>query len=226
MKLYTVNQYTESEWEAHSETEEYTAEENVINIVWKEKAVCMDIMASGKRIVPILRKIEKAMQAAGLSGNGRIYDGWFDAWADSLTDPSERKYFIWAYSGRGDAERGVWSYSWEIEQIDENQWYIFLNLARPIQEEPTEEETETSLPEYTGKKLGTQYGQHESIIVYGAGQTVSVDRTARGEMWCKEKGLNPAYTVTTDNGEKYTVWSGEVESYIGGTISAACAIPA
>ena len=131
MKQYKVNQYTERQYDAHTETEAYSEEKNIINIVWKKSAVCLDIMADGVRIVPILRKVEASIDAAGLAGDTGIYSGWFGAWADSLTDRTDRQYFIWSYDGRQDRENGHWSYSWGIEQLDADLWYIFLNLALP-----------------------------------------------------------------------------------------------
>ena len=127
MKRYTVKQYTTTEYEAYTE-ENDLPEYDVINIVWSKKAVCMDIMATGKRLVPILRKIEESMpKTEALS----MFDGWFGPWADSLANPTDRQYFIWSYDGKQDRENGRWSYSWGIEQLEENEWYIFLNIARP-----------------------------------------------------------------------------------------------
>ena len=134
MKLYKVNQYTARYYiaiVAPALERGDAPEENTVTVVWKEKAVCMDILATGKRIVPILRKLEASMTAAGLAGTDGIYSGWFGSWADSLRDSFDRKYFDWNYSGEQDAERGQWSYSWSIEQLDENLWYVFLNLAIP-----------------------------------------------------------------------------------------------
>lgn len=135
MKLYAIRQYSFAEWEKVSNEQidngVYESEEDTMQIVWKDGAVCTDIMANGKRLVPILRKIENTLVAAGLAGDGEsaILGGWFGAWADSLVDPRDKKYFCWAYDGKYDREQGHWSYSWGIEQIDEDRWYIFLNLA-------------------------------------------------------------------------------------------------
>ena len=134
-KLYKINQFTGAEWDAIEY--DWNEHEDEIVIIEKKDAYCMDITANGKRIVPILRKIEEAMTAAGLAGETGIYAGWFGEWANELTDRRDRKYFIWNYSGRSDRERGCWSYSWGIEQIDEERWYIFLNIAKP-QEAPQE----------------------------------------------------------------------------------------
>lgn len=134
MKLYKVNQYTARHYiaiVAPALERGDAPEENTVTVVWNEKAVCMDILATGKRIVPILRKLEASMTAAGLAGTDGIYSGWFGSWADCLRDSFDRKYFDWNYSGEQDAERGLWSYSWSIEQLDENLWYVFLNLAIP-----------------------------------------------------------------------------------------------
>lgn len=155
MKRYTVKQYTETEYDAKCEAayaaDDFNTEDDVITIVWKEKAVCMDIMANGKRLVPILRKIEESMTEEGLAGESGIYAGWFGSWADSLRDPFDKKYFIWDYDGRQDMEQGHWSYSWGIEQIDDDRWYIFLNLARP--EETTSEHTEQPEEKEEGKTM-------------------------------------------------------------------------
>ena len=142
-KLYKINQFTAAEWD--SIEYDWNEHEDEIVIIEKKDAYCMDITANGKRIVPILRKIEEAMTAAGLAGETGIYAGWFGEWANELTDRRDRKYFIWNYSGQSDRERGCWSYSWGIEQIDEDRWYIFLNIAKP-QEETEETETETAAP--------------------------------------------------------------------------------
>ena len=138
-KLYKINQFTAAEWD--SIEYDWNEHEDEIVIIEKKDAYCMDITANGKRIVPILRKIEEAMTAAGLAGETGIYAGWFGEWANELTDRRDRKYFIWNYSGQSDRERGCWSYSWGIEQIDEDRWYIFLNIAKPQEET---EETETT----------------------------------------------------------------------------------
>lgn len=133
MKAYQIKQYTPEEWdsifEQGYENDSFSNHENEITLVWKDGAVCMDIQATGKRLVPILRKVENSLTLAGLAGNDGILAGWFGAWADSLTDSSEKRYFIWNYDGKHDAENGNWSYSWGIEQIDDDMWYIFLNLA-------------------------------------------------------------------------------------------------
>lgn len=135
MKLYAIRQYSLTEWEKVSNEQidngVYESEEDTMQIVWQDGAVCTDITANGKRIVPILRKIENTLAAVGLAGDGEsaILGGWFGAWADSLVDPRDKKYFCWAYDGKYDREQGHWSYSWGIEQIDDDRWYIFLNLA-------------------------------------------------------------------------------------------------
>lgn len=142
-KMYKINQFTAEQWDGIEY--DWNEHEDEIVIIEKKDAYCMDITANGKRIVPILRKIEEAMTAAGLAGETGIYAGWFGEWANELTDRRDRKYFIWNYSGQSDRERGCWSYSWGIEQIDEDRWYIFLNIAKP-QEETEETETETAAP--------------------------------------------------------------------------------
>lgn len=129
-KLYPVMQYSESAWSALCESDDHEVQNDVVTVVWKKKAVCLDIMASGQKVVYILRRLEASLQAVGLSGSGKVYDGWFGAWADSLTSRTDRKYFIWSYDGKEDAKQGRWSYSWSVERIDDDQWYIFLNLAR------------------------------------------------------------------------------------------------
>lgn len=131
MKQYTIKQYTAAEFDA---IDEYSWNDDEIVIIEKKDAYCMDITANGKRIVPILRKIEATMTAAGLAGDDGIYAGWFGVWADCLTDRRDRKEFIWNYSGKVDRERGCWTYSWGIEQVNDDQWYIFLNIAKPAEE--------------------------------------------------------------------------------------------
>lgn len=133
MKTYPINHYTEQQWEDKFEQDyargEFATDENEITMVWKDGVACMDIQATGKRIVPILRKVEKALTDAGLAGDDGLYAGWFGAWADSLTDRFDKRYFIWNYDGKADAENGNWSYSWGIERLADDLWYVFLNIA-------------------------------------------------------------------------------------------------
>lgn len=133
MKNYTVKQYSKEEWESKFEADyaadNFETEYNEISIVWEGNVARLDIMAEGKRIVPILRKIEKALTENGLSGENGVFGGWFDQWADALVNPFDKKYFIWNYDGRQDAENGHYSYSWGIESTSEDTWYIFLNIA-------------------------------------------------------------------------------------------------
>lgn len=144
-KLYKINQFTAAEWDAIEY--DWNEHEDEIVIIEEKDAYCMDITANGKRIVPILRKIEEAMTAAGLAGESGIFAGWFGEWANELTGSYfDRKNFIWDYSGRSDQERGCWSYSWGIEQIDDDRWYIFLNIAKPQEETEETETEETTAP--------------------------------------------------------------------------------
>lgn len=133
MKGYTVKQYSKEEWDAKSEAdyeaENFDTEYNVISIVWEGKVARLDIQAEGKRLVPILRKIEKALQENGLADENSVFSGWFDQWADALCNSFDKKYFLWSYDGRQDAENGHYSYSWSIEQTSDDSWYIFLNVA-------------------------------------------------------------------------------------------------
>jgi len=139
MNQYKVIRMSEAQFNA---VEDYPAQENEIFILTRPGCICMDITAEGVRVVPILRKIEATLTAAGLAGESGPLAGWFGEWANELTGSySDRKNFIWEYSGRSDRERGCWSYSWGIEQIDETRWYIFLNVATAPngQPEATEE---------------------------------------------------------------------------------------
>lgn len=136
MKTYKINQMTAEQWSAIED--EYEFPQNEILIVWHEDRVCMDITADGVRIVPILRKIEASLAEAGLAGSDGTFAGWFGQWADDLRDPIYKKYFIWNYSGAEDLRNGCWSYSWGIEDQD-GQWYVFLNLVRPKEEQPEED---------------------------------------------------------------------------------------
>ena len=132
-QIYGIRNYTAAQWdticEDMIENDGISFPEDTIEIVWGNGAARLDITANGKRVVPIMRKIEKTLQAAGLSGDGHVFDGWFGPWADSLTDRTDRKYFLWHYYGDEDRRRGCWSYSWGIEQINDDQWYLYLNIA-------------------------------------------------------------------------------------------------
>lgn len=177
--MYQVKQYTDTEWEekfnAEYESGEMENVEDQINIVWNGKAACMDITANGKRLVPILRKIEKALRGAGLSGdNGEyVFSGWFDSWADALVNPADRKYFVWNYDGKQDRENGHWAYSWGIEQISDDQWYIFLNIATAsrvdeyIREKLEEKETGKAVEKMEYETMENLYGCIAKIYFNG-----------------------------------------------------------
>ena len=160
MKQYKVNQFTTEQWDAIEY--DWNEHEDEIVLIEKKDAYCMDITANGKRIVPILRKIEKSLTDAGLAGENGIYAGWFGEWANELTDRSSKKYFIWNYSGKSDIERGCWSYSWGIEQINDDLWYIFLNIAKP-QEEAKDTTNDTNKEENTMKNTNKGMTKSEAI---------------------------------------------------------------
>ena len=71
-KLYPVMQYSESAWSALCESDDHEVQNDVVTVVWKKKAVCLDIMASGQKVVYILRRLEASLQAVGLSGSGKV----------------------------------------------------------------------------------------------------------------------------------------------------------
>lgn len=201
MKQYKVTQMSEALWNT---IEDYDWPEDEILVIEKKDAYCMDITANGKRIVPILRKIEKAMTDAGLAGESGVYAGWFGEWANSLTDRQDRKYFIWNYSGRQDIENGCWSYSWGIEQIDDDRWYIFLNIAKPQDDTPsdnvdvyiekptedTEKPTETTTE---AKALPFEIRQIEAWN-YDGDWTFN-DTWHMGEMTTKAQNIKRAFTA-------------------------------
>ena len=123
MKEYKTRFMTQAEFDGY---EDYPVSENTILFVLSEKALCMDITATGKRIFPILRKMESSLKAAGYEDHA----AWFTGWIEQYEDTGE---IDWNYSGAEDRKRGCWSYSWGFEQYD-GCWYIFLNLAREITE--------------------------------------------------------------------------------------------
>lgn len=56
----------------------------------------------------------------------------FDGWKDFLRESAENGYFKDNDSTMADGSRNEFqSFAWEIEPIDESQWYIFLNI-RPV----------------------------------------------------------------------------------------------
>ena len=79
------------------------------------------------------------------------------------------------------------------------------------------------MKEYAGKKIGNYYGL-QSVIVYGAGMTVGIDRTSHGREWAISHGMTKSFTATAD-GERFNVYTGTVNSRLGGTFDAAIAIP-
>lgn len=73
-------------------------------------------------------------------------------------------------------------------------------------------------PTYTARRICK-----DTLIVNGS--CVHIDRTAYGRTWCTEKGMTATARVTAD-GETYTLYTGMIRTVIGGTVDAACLIPA
>lgn len=86
------------------------------------------------------------------------------------------------------------------------------------QEKRTEEKT---MKEYTGRKIGNKYSTFgESILVNGHG--ITIDRTHYATEWNERHGMKPEYMVTTQDNERFTVWT----QYMNGSLNLANAIPA
>lgn len=152
---YKVKHLTGDEFNA---IDDYDYKENEILFVETDDAWRMDITATGKQLLPILRKISDTIKKSAdfdipADIATEYAEGWFDNWIDVYQNDKDN--FQYSYSGKEDRAAGNWSYSWGIEPYDNN-WYIYLNIAKPQEaqnENVLRQGSERDLPERTGEQV-------------------------------------------------------------------------
>lgn len=96
------------------------------NIVITEKRDGWYMMAtSANNLDDTIKAIMQAMEDEGI----KHFSGQMAMWLEELHN-GHAEDFRWTESGYDDCLRGKWLKSWEIEYNDDNNWTIFLAVAK------------------------------------------------------------------------------------------------
>lgn len=127
MKRYDFNSFEEfSEAEVSTEWEALT-------VVTENGWIKADLMTECKSWKTALRRFFRALDPS----SAEEFSGWYECMRES----AENGYFKMNDSRMADGSRNPYmSYAWEIEEMNDGEWYIFLNIHTGEYE--TEEETE------------------------------------------------------------------------------------
>lgn len=127
MKRYDFNSFEEfSEAEVAGEWEALT-------VVTENGWIKADLMTECKSWKTALRRFFRALDPS----SAEEFSGWYECMRES----AENGYFKLNDSRMADGSRNPYmSYAWEIEEMNDGEWYIFLNIHTGEYE--TEEETE------------------------------------------------------------------------------------
>lgn len=103
---------------------EYDDVPTIVDDGWK---IMIDMMTECKTYKTALRRFEKAF---------KDYDKSIEAWVEGMKESCEYGFFkdtcipSWdASEEEKKAFNEFGSYGWEIEEVDEGRWYIFLNIS-------------------------------------------------------------------------------------------------
>ena len=132
MKIYEFNSFEEFE------RAEVAGEDEALTIVTENGWIKSDLVTVCKSWKTALRRFFKALSAR----HPEIAE-----WTESLTESAENGYFRMNDNMMADGTQNPFpSYAWDIEEVDDGVWYIFLNVRQDEDETPaeaTENATET-----------------------------------------------------------------------------------
>lgn len=130
MKRYDFNSFEEfSEAEVSTEWEALT-------VVTENGWIKADLMTECKSWKTALRRFFKALDP----DNSDVFSGWYECMKES----AEGGYFKMNDSHMADGSRNKFmTYAWEIEEMNEGEWYIFLNIHPGEYEADDESGTES-----------------------------------------------------------------------------------
>lgn len=135
MKRYDFNSFEEfsdaevaGEWEA-------------LTVLAENGWIKADLMTECKSWKTALRRFFKALNPNG--------DEEFSGWYECMTESAENGYFKGNDFTMADGSRNQCpSYAWEIEEMNDGEWYIFLNIHPGDYETETDEENGAEAAEY------------------------------------------------------------------------------
>lgn len=164
MKRYDFNSFEEfSEAEVSNEWEALT-------VVTENGWIKADLMTECKSWKTALRRFFKALDP----DNSDVLSGWYECMKES----AESGYFKLNDSRMADGSRNqCMTYAWEIEEMNDGEWYIFLNI-HPGEYETEEETEETAEDSETAEETETTSETTEASESDETETTDSTDSTS------------------------------------------------
>ena len=185
MKRYDFNSFEEfsdaevaGEWEA-------------LTVITENGWIKADLMTECKSWKTALRRFFKALDP----DSAEEFEGWYECMRES----AESGYFKMNDSRMADGSRNPYSfYAWEIEEMNDGEWYIFLNI-HPGEYE-TEEETEETANDAETTETTTETSETETADgTASTSTTTAAERTGANERDGHERQREP------DNGGENTL---------------------
>lgn len=168
MKIYEFNSFEEFE------RAEVAGEDEALTIVTENGWIKSDLVTVCKSWKTALRRFFKALSAR----HPEIAE-----WTESLTESAENGYFRMNDSMMADGTQNPFpGYAWEIEEVQEGVWYIFLNVRQDEDETPaeaTENATETTAKAETITAASTRQAWEIAGEILGTDYTEDTASTAR-----------------------------------------------
>lgn len=168
MKIYEFSSFEEFE------RAEVAGEDEALTIVTENGWIKSDLVTVCKSWKTALRRFFKALSAR----HPEIAE-----WTESLTESAENGYFRMNDSMMADGTQNPFpGYAWEIEEVQEGVWYIFLNVRQHEDETPaeaTENATETPAKAETITAASTRQAWEIAGEILGTDYTEDTASTAR-----------------------------------------------
>lgn len=102
----------------NDEAREHDADYNVVTVVTEKGWICCDLVTTCKSWKTALKRFFSV-----------LHEEEFDSWYECMRETKENGY---TKENNRDPETGDMTYSWEIEWLDDNLWYIFLNVRKEV----------------------------------------------------------------------------------------------
>lgn len=163
MKRYDFNNFDEFS------AAEVSGERETLTVVTENGWIKADLMTECKSWKTALRRFFKALDP----NNAEEFKGWYECMRES----AENGYFKMNDSRMADGSRNPYmSFAWEIEEMDDGEWYIFLNI-HPGEYETEEETEETASEDETTTTEDSESGKIETAN--GTGYTIETTEAER-----------------------------------------------
>lgn len=188
MKRYDFNSFEEfSEAEVSGEWEALT-------VVTESGWIKADLMTECKSWKTALRRFFRALDPS----SAEEFSGWYEC----MREGAENGYFKMNDSRMADGSRNPYmSYAWEIEEMNDGEWYIFLNIhpgeyeaeeetGEAVETAETVEETEAT----TETTEASESGETETVDgTDSTSETTEAERTGADERGGHERQRTPMH---------------------------------